>query len=155
MVTVYLTMAMVIFLVLGAILRYYSIGMWGFLKYIRAELLIVLGTSYSEASLPGLMEKLERMGCTQPVVGLVVPTGYSLDVDGTTTYLSLATLFLAQMFRVDLSAGQIMTMVGILIVTSKGAAGNDFVVLASTLTAVRMIPVEGLTLLLGMDRFMS
>ena len=104
------------------------------------------------------MEKLERMGCAQPVVGLVVPTGYSFNLDGTTIYLSLATLFLAQVFHVNLSAGQIMTMMGILMVTSKGAAGvagSGFVVLASTLTAMKVIPVEGLALLLGVDRFMS
>jgi len=158
MVTVYITMALFIFLVLGAILRYCNIGMWSFLKFIKAELLIVLGTSSSEAGLPGLMEKLERMGCAQPVVGLVVPTGYSFNLDGTTIYLSLATLFLAQVFHVDLSGAQILTMMGILMVTSKGAAGvagSGFVVLASTLTALKVIPVEGLALLLGVDRFMS
>ena len=158
MVTVYLTMAVFIFLVLGAILRSCNIGMWSFLKYIKKELLIVLGTSSSEAGLPGLMEKLENMGCAQPVVGLVVPTGYSFNLDGTTIYLSLATLFLAQVFHVELSGGQILTMMGILMVTSKGAAGvagSGFVVLASTLTAMKVIPVEGLALLLGVDRFMS
>ncbi len=158
MVTVYLTMAVFIFFILGGILRYCNIGMWSFLKFIKAELLIVLGTSSSEAGLPGLMEKLERMGCAQPVVGLVVPTGYSFNLDGTTIYLSLATLFLAQVFHVDLSGGQILTMMGILMVTSKGAAGvagSGFVVLASTLTALKVIPVEGLALLLGVDRFMS
>ena len=158
MVTVYLTMAVFIFLILGGILRYCRVGMWSFLKYIKAELLIVRGTSSSEAGLPGLMEKREAMGCAQPVVGLVVPTGYSFNLDGTTIYLSLATLFLAQVFHVDLSTGQIITMMGILMVTSKGAAGvagSGFVVLASTLTAMKVIPVEGLALLLGVDRFMS
>lgn len=158
MITVYLTMAVFIFVILGSILRYCRVGMWSFLKYIRAELLIVLGTSSSEAGLPGLMEKLEGMGCAQPVVGLVVPTGYSFNLDGTTIYLSLATLFLAQVFHVDLSMGQIITMMGILMVTSKGAAGvagSGFVVLASTLTAMKVIPIEGLALLLGVDRFMS
>jgi aerobic C4-dicarboxylate transport protein len=158
MVTVYLTMAVFIFLILGSILRYCRIGMWSFLKYIKAELLIVLGTSSSEAGLPGLMEKLVGMGCAQPVVGLVVPTGYSFNLDGTTIYLSLATLFLAQVFKVELSVAQIITMMGILMVTSKGAAGvagSGFVVLASTLTAMKVIPVEGLALLLGVDRFMS
>ncbi|WP_082116314.1 cation:dicarboxylate symporter family transporter [Hymenobacter terrenus] len=158
MITVYLTMAVFIFLVLGAILRYCRVSMWAFLKYLKAELLIVLGTSSSEAGLPGLMEKLEGMGCAQPVVGLVVPTGYSFNLDGTTIYLSLATLFLAQVFHVDLSGTQVLTMMGILMVTSKGAAGvagSGFVVLASTLTALKVIPVEGLALLLGVDRFMS
>lgn len=158
MVTVYATMAVFIFVVLGGILRYCRVGMWAFLRYIRAELLIVLGTSSSEAGLPGLMEKLERMGCATPVVGLVVPTGYSFNLDGTTIYLSLATLFLAQVFHVELSGAQLLTMMGILMVTSKGAAGvagSGFVVLASTLTAMKVIPVEGLALLLGVDRFMS
>ena len=158
MLTVYLTMAVFIFVVLAAVLRYCGVGMWSFLSFIRAELLIVLGTSSSEAGLPGLMEKLERMGCAKPVVGLVVPTGYSFNLDGTTIYLSMATLFLAQVFHVELSLGQLLTMMGILMVTSKGAAavaGGGFVVLASTLTAMKIIPVEGLALLLGVDRFMS
>jgi aerobic C4-dicarboxylate transport protein len=158
MITVYITMAVFIFLVLGLILRYYKISLWKFLKYIKEELLIVLGTSSSEAALPSLMEKLEKMGCSKPVVGLVVPAGYSFNLDGTTIYLSMAVLFLAQVFNVDLTWGQIFTVIGILMVTSKGAAGvtgSGFVVLASTLTAVKVIPVEGLALLLGVDRFMS
>jgi aerobic C4-dicarboxylate transport protein len=158
MTTVYATMFLFVFVVLNAILRYYRINLWSFLKYIRQELLIVLGTSSSEAALPALMEKLERMGCAKPVVGLVVPAGYSFNLDGTTIYLSLATLFLAQVFGVELTGSQILTIIGILMVTSKGAAGvtgSGFVVLASTLTAVRVIPVEGLALLLGVDRFMS
>lgn len=158
MLTVYCTMGLFIFLVLGLILRYYKISIWKFLKYIKEELLIVLGTSSSEAALPSLMEKLERMGCSKPVVGLVVPAGYSFNLDGTTIYLSMAVLFLAQVFNIELSWGQIFTIIGILMVTSKGAAGvtgSGFVVLASTLTAVKVIPVEGLALLLGVDRFMS
>lgn len=158
MLTVYITMAIFIFLVLGSILRFYKISLWRFLKYIKAELLIVLGTSSSEAALPSLMEKLERMGCSKPVVGLVVPAGYSFNLDGTTIYLSMAVLFLAQVFNVELSWEQILTVIGILMITSKGAAGvtgSGFVVLASTLTAVKVIPVEGLALLLGVDRFMS
>lgn len=158
MTTVYATMFLFVFVVLNAILRYYQISLWSFLKYIRQELLIVLGTSSSEAALPALMEKLERMGCAKPVVGLVVPAGYSFNLDGTTIYLSLATLFLAQVFGVELSGSQILTIIGILMVTSKGAAGvtgSGFVVLTSTLTAIRVIPVEGLALLLGVDRFMS
>lgn len=156
--TVYLTMAIFIFGVLGLVLRMYKISMWGYLKYIREELLIVLGTSSSEAALPSVMEKLERMGCSKPVVGLVVPAGYSFNLDGTTIYLSMATIFLAQVFNVHLTIGQMLSIIGILMVTSKGAAGvtgSGFVVLASTLTAVKVIPVEGLALLLGIDRFMS
>jgi len=158
MITVYATMAVFIFVVLGLILRYYKISLWKFLKYIREELLIVLGTSSSEAALPSLMEKLEKMGCSKSVVGLVVPAGYSFNLDGTTIYLSMAVLFLAQVFNIHLEIGQIATIIGILMVTSKGAAGvtgSGFIVLASTLTAVKVIPVEGLALLLGVDRFMS
>ncbi|MDU0371407.1 cation:dicarboxylate symporter family transporter [Hymenobacter endophyticus] len=156
--TVYITCGLFVFLVLGAILRYCRVSILAFLSYIKAELLIVLGTSSSEAGLPGLMEKLERLGCAKPVVGLVVPAGYSFNLDGTTIYLSLATIFLAQVFNVELTGAQMLTIVGILMVTSKGAAGvtgSGFVVLASTLTAIKVIPVEGLALLLGVDRFMS
>ena len=156
--TVYTTMGIFVFLVLGLILRMYKIKIWDFLKYIKEELLIVLGTSSSEAALPALMVKLERMGCSKPVVGLVVPAGYSFNLDGTTIYLSMATIFLAQAYGVHLSWEQILTIIGILMVTSKGAAGvtgSGFVVLASTLQAVHVIPLEGLALLLGVDRFMS
>ena len=158
MISVYITMAIFIFVILNYILKYYKVSLWGFLKYIREELLIVLGTSSSEAGLPSLMEKLERMGCPKPIVGLVVPAGYSFNLDGTTIYLSMATLFLAQVFNVHLSLEQIITLIGVLMVTSKGAAGvtgSGFVVLASTLSALKVIPIEGLALLLGVDRFMS
>lgn len=158
MISVYATMAIFVFVVLSLILKYYKISIWKFLKYIREELLIVLGTSSSEAALPSLMEKLERMGCSKSVVGLVVPAGYSFNLDGTTIYLSMATIFLAQVFGVHLSLEQILTIIGILMITSKGAAGvtgSGFVVLASTLSAVEVIPIEGLALLLGVDRFMS
>ncbi len=158
MVTVYATMAFFIFVVLYSILRYYKVNLWKFLKYIREELLIVLGTSSSEAALPSLMEKLERLGCKKSVVGLVVPAGYSFNLDGTTIYLSMAIIFLAQVFNVHLDLQKTLTIIGILMVTSKGAAGvtgSGFIVLASTLTAIKVIPVEGLALLLGVDRFMS
>ena len=158
MLTVYVTMGLFIFLVLGWILRYHRIRISRFLNYIKEELLIVLGTSSSEAALPSLMEKLERMGCAKPVVGLVVPAGYSFNLDGTTIYLSMAVIFLAQVFRVELGLGEVLTMIGVLMVTSKGAAGvtgSGFIVLASTLSAIPVIPLEGLTLLLGVDRFMS
>lgn len=158
MVTVYITMALFVFVVLYLIMRWYSVSLWKFLKYIKEELLIVLGTSSSEAGLPSLMEKLERMGCSKPVVGLVVPAGYSFNLDGTTIYLSMAIMFLAQAFNVHLTLENIISIIAILFVTSKGAAGvtgSGFVVLASTLTAVKIIPVEGLALLLGVDRFMS
>jgi aerobic C4-dicarboxylate transport protein len=158
MVTVYCTMAVFVFVVLYFILRTYKINLWKFLKFIREELLIVLGTSSSEAALPSLMEKLEKMGCSKSVVGLVVPAGYSFNLDGTTIYLSMAIIFLAQVFNIHLDLQQILTIIGILMVTSKGAAGvtgSGFIVLASTLTAIKVIPVEGLALLLGVDRFMS
>ena len=158
MLTVYITMAIFVFAVLGGILKIYKISILKFLNYIKEELLIVLGTSSSEAALPSLMEKLEKMGCAKPVVGLVVPAGYSFNLDGTTIYLSMAVLFLAQVFNVDLSISQMLTVIGILMVTSKGAAGvtgSGFIVLASTLSAINVIPIEGLALLLGVDRFMS
>jgi aerobic C4-dicarboxylate transport protein len=158
MVTVYTTMALFVFGVLFLILRMYRVSLWKFLKYIREELLIVLGTSSSEAGLPSLMEKLERMGCSKPVVGLVVPAGYSFNLDGTTIYLSMATIFLAQAFNIQLTWSQVISIIGILFITSKGAAGvtgSGFVVLASTLSAIKIIPIEGLALLLGVDRFMS
>lgn len=156
--TVYTTMAVFIFIVLWLILKYYKIRIFRLLKYIREELLVVLGTSSSEAALPSLMGKLERMGCSKPVVGLVVPAGYSFNLDGTTIYLSMCMIFLAQAFHIHLSMGQIFAIIGILMITSKGAAGvagSGFVVLASTITAIKVIPVEGLVLLLGVDRFMS
>ena len=156
--TVYATMFLFVFVVLNLILRYYKISLWAVLKFIKEELLIVLGTSSSESALPQIMDKLETLGCSRSVVGLVVPAGYSFNLDGTTIYLVMATVFLAQVFGVDLSLGQELTIIGILMVTSKGAAGvtgSGFIVLASTLTAIKVIPVEGLALLLGVDRFMS
>lgn len=158
MLTVYLTMAIFIFVVLGGILRYYGIRILDFLKYLKAELLIVLGTSSSEPALPNLMDKLEKMGCSKSVVGLVVPTGYSFNLDGTSIYLSMCVIFLAQMYNVELSFSEILTIIGLLMLTSKGAAGvtgSGFIVLASTLTAIHKIPVEGLAFLLGVDKFMS
>lgn len=156
--TVYASMFLFVFVILNLILRYYKISLWTVLKFIKEELLIVLGTSSSESALPQIMDKLETMGCSRSVVGLVVPAGYSFNLDGTTIYLVMATVFLAQVFGVDLSLGQELTIIGILMVTSKGAAGvtgSGFIVLASTLTAIKVIPVEGLALLLGVDRFMS
>ena len=160
MFSVYLTMFFFIVFVLGGILKYYQISIWKFLSYIKQELLVVLGTSSSEAALPNLMNKLEKMGCHKSVVGLVVPTGYSFNLDGTSIYLSMAIIFLAQVFGIDLNFTQILTIIGVLMVTSKGAAGvtgSGFVILASTLSAVKVFPnqTEGLALLIGVDRFMS
>jgi aerobic C4-dicarboxylate transport protein len=158
MLCVYITMFLFILLILGGILMIYRISIFKLIAYLKDELLIVLGTSSSEAALPSLMNKLEDLGCNRSVVGLVVPTGYSFNLDGTSIYLSMAIIFLAQVFKVDLSLEQILTIIGVLMVTSKGAAGvsgSGFVILASTLSAIKVIPIEGLALLLGVDRFMS
>ncbi|GAA3778383.1 cation:dicarboxylate symporter family transporter [Flavobacterium ginsengiterrae] len=158
MLCVYLTMVLFVFLILGTILRYYKISILSILKYIKEELLLVLGTSSSEAALPSIMVKLEKMGCSKSVVGLVIPTGYSFNLDGTSIYLSMSVLFIAQLYDVHLSFFEILTVIGILMITSKGAAGvtgSGFIVLASTLTALHKIPVEGLAFLLGVDKFMS
>ena len=155
---VYLTMFLFIFVVLNLIMRWYGFSLWQYLKYIRDEILIVLGTSSSEAALPRLMVKLEAYGCSRSVVGLVVPTGYSFNLDGTSIYLSMATVFLAQVYNVPLSIGQQLTILLVLMITSKGAAGvtgSGFIVLASTLSAMHVVPLEALALLLGVDRFMS
>ncbi len=158
MICVYITMALFIFLVLGSIMRYYKLRIWTFLKQIKEELLIVLATSSSEAALPSIMKKLEKIGCSKPVVGLVIPTGYSFNLDGTSIYLSMAVIFIAQVYKVDLSFFEMLSVIGILMITSKGAAGvtgSGFIVLASTLTALHKIPVEGLAFLIGVDKFMS
>jgi aerobic C4-dicarboxylate transport protein len=158
LITVYCTMALFIFIVLNAIMHYSGFSLWRFLGYIKQEILVVLGTSSSEAALPAMMEKLEAMGCSKSVVGLVIPTGYSFNLDGTTIYLSMATIFLSQVFKIQLSYEQMLTIFGILMITSKGAAGvtgSGFIVLASTLTAVKVIPLEGLAFLFGIDKFMS
>jgi aerobic C4-dicarboxylate transport protein len=158
MITVYITMIIFVFGVLGLIMRYYKESIWQYLKYIKEELLIVLGTSSSEAALPSIMKKLEQLGCSKPVVGLVIPTGYSFNLDGTSIYLSMAIIFLAQLYNVHLSFSEILGITGILMLTSKGAAGvtgSGFIVLASTLTAIHKIPLEGLAFLLGVDKFMS
>ncbi|MGN6492123.1 MAG: cation:dicarboxylate symporter family transporter [Agriterribacter sp.] len=158
MLTMYGTMAVFVFIILGAILRYYRLSIFKFLGGIKEELLIVLGTSSSESALPSLMKKLENMGCSKPVVGLVVPTGYSFNLDGTSIYLSMAIIFLAQLYNVHLSWAEMLSIIGILMVTSKGAAGvtgSGFIILASTLTALHRIPLEGLAFLLAVDKFMS
>ena len=158
MLDVYLTMAVFIFVVLGTIFRLYGFRLLKFLRFIREEILLVLGTSSSEAALPRMLEKMERYGCARPVVGLVIPTGYSFNLDGTSIYLSMAAIFIAQVYRVDLTITQQLTLLGVLMLTSKGAAGvtgSGFIVLASTLAATHTVPVEGVALLLGVDRFMS
>jgi aerobic C4-dicarboxylate transport protein len=158
MLAVYTTMFLFVFIVLGLIARWFKFSLWRFLKYIKEEILLVLGTSSSEAALPRMMDKLEKFGCAKPIVGLVIPTGYSFNLDGTSIYLSMATVFLAQVSGIDLSLGQELTVLGVLMLTSKGAAGvtgSGFIVLASTLSAMKIIPIESIALLLGVDRFMS
>jgi aerobic C4-dicarboxylate transport protein len=158
MLSVYLTMAVFIFVVLTLILKMYGFSLWEYLKFIREEILIVLGTSSSEAALPRMLAKMERYGCAKPVVGLVIPAGYSFNLDGTSIYLSMAAIFIAQAFDVHLSWVQQAELLGVLMITSKGAAGvtgSGFIVLASTLSAMRVVPVEGIALVLGVDRFMS
>ncbi|MCM3653084.1 C4-dicarboxylate transporter DctP [Metabacillus litoralis] len=158
MISVYVTMFLFIFVILNVICKMYGFSLWNYLKFIKDEILIVLGTSSSESVLPRMMNKMERYGCSKSVVGLVIPTGYSFNLDGTSIYLSMAVVFLAQVFGVDLSIGQQITIILVLMLTSKGAAGvtgSGFIVLASTLAALQVIPLEGLALLLGVDRFMS
>lgn len=158
MLTFYITSLLFIFVVLNLIARYFGFSLWKLLGYIKAELLIVFGSSSSESVLPNIMAKLEKAGCEKSVVGLIIPAGYSFNLDGTSIYLSLSVIFLAQVFNVPLSLGQELSVIGILLITSKGAAGitgSGFLVLASTLTALKVVPVEGLALLIGVDRFMS
>ncbi len=154
----YLTCVVFVFLVLGLIMKLMGFSILKLLKYIKEELLIVLGTSSSEAALPSLMEKMENVGCSKPVVGLVVPTGYSFNLDGTSIYLTMAAVFVAQATDTPMDFGQQVTLLLILMLTSKGAAGvtgSGFITLAATLPAVGNIPVAGLALILGIDRFMS
>jgi len=156
--SVYLTCILFIFIVLNGICRYYKFSLWQYLKYIRQEILIVLGTSSSESALPSMMQKMESIGCDKSVVGLVIPTGYSFNLDGTAIYLAMAVIFLCQVFHVDLTLGQQITVLGVLMVTSKGAAGvtgSGFIVLVSTLTALKIMPIEHISILIGVDRFMS
>lgn len=156
--SVYITMFLFIILILGGIAKFYRFNIFKFIAYIKEEILLVLGTSSSESALPRMMERLEKYGCSKSVVGLVVPTGYSFNLDGTAIYLSMAAIFIAQAYGVDLTLMQEITLLGILMLTSKGAAGvtgSGFITLAATLAAFPMIPVEGIALLLGVDRFMS
>jgi aerobic C4-dicarboxylate transport protein len=156
--TFYLTCLIFIFLVLGTIARLHGFSIWKFIKYIKEELLIVLGTSSSESVLPRMMAKLENLGVKKSVVGLVIPTGYSFNLDGTSIYLTMAAVFIAQATNTPMTLTQQLTLLGVLLLTSKGAAGitgSGFIVLAATLSAVGGVPVAGLALILGIDRFMS
>jgi len=156
--TFYVTCALFVFVLLNVIAKLAGFSLWKFLRYIKEELLLVLGTSSSESALPRLMAKLEHAGANKSVVGLVVPTGYSFNLDGTSIYLTMAAVFIAQATNTDLSFAQEVALLGILLLTSKGAAGvtgSGFVVLAGTLAALGTVPVAGLALILGIDRFMS
>ncbi len=158
MAAVYVTCLLFVFVVLGLVLWFIGLNVLRFLRYIAEEILLVLGTSSSESALPRLMLKLERLGCSEAVVGLVVPTGYSFNLDGTSIYLTMGAIFVAQVSGIDLSLTQQVSILAILLLTSKGAAGvtgSGFVTLAATLTAIPAIPATGLALLVGVDRFMS
>lgn len=154
----YLTCGLFVFIVLGLIARMTGFSIFRFISYIKEELLIVLGTSSSESALPALMRKLEKLGCSKSVVGLVVPTGYSFNLDGTNIYMTMAALFVAQATNTDLTMGQQLTILGVAMLTSKGASGitgAGFITLAATLAVVPTVPVAGMALILGIDRFMS
>jgi len=155
---VYTTCFFFVILLLGFIIRYSGVSIFKFLKYIKEEILIVLGTSSSETVLPKMMEKMKRVGCSDSVTGLVIPTGYSFNLDGTSIYLTMAALFIAQATNTSLNIMDEVTLLGVFLLTSKGAAavtGGGFITLASTLAATGTIPIEGIVLLLGIDRFMS
>ncbi len=154
----YLTCVLFIVIVLGGILKLVGFNLFRLLSFIKEELLIVLGTSSSEAALPSLINKLEKVGCSEPVVGLVIPTGYSFNLDGTSIYLTMAAVFLAQATNTPMDIGQQVTLLLVLLLTSKGAAGvtgSGFIVLAATLPTVGHIPVAAIALIFGIDRFMS
>ena len=158
MATFYGTCLFFIFVVLGLIARLHGFSIWKFIRYIKEELLIVLGTSSSESVLPRMMAKMENLGAKKSVVGLVIPTGYSFNLDGTSIYLTMAAVFIAQATNTPMTLGQQITLLAVLLLTSKGAAGvtgSGFIVLAATLSAVGHVPVAGLALILGIDRFMS
>ena len=156
--SVYLTSIFFIFGVLNLICYLYKFSLWKYLAFIKEEILVVWGTSSSESVLPAMMDKMEKFGCSRSVVGLVIPAGYSFNLDGTTIYLSMSVIFLAQVFHIPLTLFQQLTIIGILMITSKGAAGvtgSGFIILTSTLAAIKIIPAEGVAILLGVDRFMS
>jgi len=156
--TFYLTCLFFIFIILGIITRLHGFSVWKFVKYIKEELLIVLGTSSSESVLPRMLAKMENLGAKKTVVGLVIPTGYSFNLDGTAIYLTMAAVFIAQATNTPMTLTQELTLLAVLLLTSKGAAGitgSGFIVLAATLSAVGHVPVAGLALILGIDRFMS
>ncbi|WP_233836573.1 C4-dicarboxylate transporter DctA [Paraburkholderia sp. ZP32-5] len=158
MLCLYLTSIVFIVVVLGLVLKMCGLSLWKYLRYIRDEILITLGTASTEAVLPQMLIKMEKMGCSRPVVGMVLPTGYTFNADGTAIYLTMAALFIAQAMNIDLSIWDQLLVLGVLLLTSKGSAGvagAGFVALAATLASMHKIPVEGLVLLLGVDRFLN
>ena len=157
-VTFYVACTFFVVIILGALARLHGFSLWKLLRYVREELLVVLGTSSSEPVLPRLLQKLQKLGCKKGVVGLVLPMGYSFNLDGTAIYLTLASLFIAQACDIQLGTGQIITMLGVMLLTSKGAAGvtgSGFVALVATLTVMPDLPVAGVAIIVGIDRFMS
>ena len=156
--TFYVACTFFVVVILGALARVHGFSLWKLLRYVREELLVVLGTSSSEPVLPRLLQKLQKLGCKKGVVGLVLPMGYSFNLDGTAIYLTLASLFIAQACDIHLGTGQILTMLGVMLLTSKGAAGvtgSGFVALVATLTVMPDLPVAGVAIIVGIDRFMS
>ena len=158
MISFYATCILFIFVIMGIVAKICGVNIWKLLKYIKEEIFLVLGTSSSESALPLIMKKLENLGCKKSVVGVVVPAGYSFNLDGTCIYFTMAIIFIAQAFNIELSAAQLLSIIFILLFTSKGAAGvtgSGFVTLATTLSVVHTIPLAGLAIILGIDRFMS
>ena len=158
MAAVYLTCLLFVIIVLGVIAATCGFSLWKFIRYIKEEILLVLGTSSSESALPRMMSKLEYLGCDRSVVGLVIPTGYSFNLDGTSIYMTIAVAFVAQALDVQLAFWDYLMLLGVLMLTSKGAAavtGGGFITLAATLASTSTLPIAGLTLLIGVDRFMS
>ena len=156
--TFYITSLLFVLIILGAVARYNGFSIIDLIRYIKDELWLVLGTSSSEAALPGLMDKMEKAGCEKSVVGLVIPTGYSFNLDGTNIYMTMAALFIAQACNIDLSIGEQISLLLVAMISSKGAAGvtgAGFITLAATLSVVPAVPVAGMALILGIDRFMS
>jgi aerobic C4-dicarboxylate transport protein len=156
--TFYITSLLFVVVILGLVAKAAGFSLFGLIRYIKEELFLVLGTSSSESAMPLLMEKLERAGCPKPIVGLVVPTGYSFNLDGTNIYMSLAALFIAQATNTPLTLGDQLLLMAVAILSSKGAAGvtgSGFIVLAATLSVVPAVPAAGMALILGVDRFMS
>jgi aerobic C4-dicarboxylate transport protein len=158
MACVYITCVLFVFVLLGALLKFHGISIWKFLRFIREEIFIVLGTASSESVLPRMMTRLEQLGCSQPVVRLVLPAGYSFNMDGSCIYLTMAALFIAQATNTHLTIWQELTVILVCLITSKGAAGvvgSAFIVLAATLSSLHTIPIEGMVLILGVDRLMA